>query len=150
MSNSSVIRKARPKLSVVSPLATRLIGGFGVFNVLLGLVLYQLRVGSTLILINNIFSFQFWGVIYALIGIAHLVSLKVNSWKGARYSLFAGVAIKSLFLAALVIQTLEHGAANLSILVIWAFLAYVQAMVYVFFSPTAESIENFEEKIGHE
>lgn len=144
---SKQLQQARPSIVAGAPLASRIVMGFGVFNTLLGSGFYLLKTPSTLVIVNDIFSFKFWGFIYIFIGLSHLWSLWRRSWVGVRRSLLSGVLVKSLFWVALIIQSVRHPVESLSILFIWTFIVYMQAVTYAYLAPVSDTIESFEKEV---
>lgn len=69
------IRQARPRLRDVSPLAASIDIGFGIMNVILGFGLFTLRARTmNLLVINDLMTYQFWGIVFGLLGVAMLLA----------------------------------------------------------------------------
>lgn len=132
------ILAARPKLRVVSPLAYWIVLILGVFNILLGVSLFfefdAVRFTTPLLIVNEIFSYQFWGGIFTFLGVVKLYSLAANKWALARNSLIAGVLIKATWAVALIIRTIIS-PGTLFMGFVWVALALIQMATYVFFMP---------------
>lgn len=132
-----VIRNVRPKLKFVSPLSYSIIWGFGIFNIALGLALTQLPYPTpqpTLVIINEIFGYLFWGVLFTVLGVLKLYFIKRNDWANIRRSLIIALLFKAIWLFAIIIQIFS-GQGNIAILVIWIFITYIQASTYIHFVP---------------
>ena len=139
-SNEKQIRMARPKLKVVSPLAYWTVIVMAVFNILLGasfLFLVDLsRFSAPLIIVNDLLTFRFWGIVFIAIGLLKLYSIITNNWKLARQSLIIGVSIKAAWMVALIFRVIvSPGTFFLSLL--WATVALLQMGAYVWFMPPA-------------
>lgn len=137
------IEKARPKLKVVSPLAYWVVLVMGWFNIILGTTFIigidATRFTAPLLIVNEILTFDFWGVVFIMIGIIKLYSLKVNNWKLSRSTLFLGVSVKGAWTIALTIRSfISPGTLLLNIL--WVTVALLQIGAYIWFMPpSAES-----------
>ena len=128
------IQHARPKLRIVSPLAYWNVFILASFNVILGTTLFlaldQHRLRTSLLIINDLFTFQFWGIVFLLLGIFKFWALFTNNWHKARASLLAGVVLKSSWAIALTVRTFVS-PGTLFIDFIWIALALMQAATYV-------------------
>lgn len=148
------IQHARPLLRLVSPLAHWIVFILALFNIVLGCTLFfaldQSRFTASLLIVNNIFTFQFWGVVFVALGLFKFWSLLTNNWRTARASLLIGVVIKSSWAITLTVRTFVS-PGTLFLNFIWIALALVQAMTYIFFMPPSvqPEIEEKIEGIGH-
>lgn len=132
------LRKARPSLRSYSPLAYWDVLIMGIFNLLLGssflLALDQNRVSAPLLIVNDLLSYRFWGLIFISLGIIKLWSLKTNSWELARKTLFTGVSIKAAWMVALIVRAfVSPGTIFLALL--WVTIALLQIGAYIWFMP---------------
>lgn len=132
------IQHARPKLRVVSPISHWIVMIMAFFNIILGISLWFLvdesRVSASLLIVNDLFTFKFWGVVFILIGIVKLYALLTNNWNLARKSLFLGVSVKAAWMVALIIRILiSPGTILVSLL--WATIALLQIGGYIWFLP---------------
>lgn len=135
---SKEIRHARPKLRVVSPLAYWIVMILGVFNLILGAAFFfavdATKITTSLIIVNDILTFRFWGIMFFALGVFKLFALFTNKWNFARSSLLIGVTLKAAWAIALTIRTIvSPGTVFLS--VIWLALALIQTVTYIFFMP---------------
>ena len=132
------LRHARPSLKLVSPLAHAVVLIFGLFNLFLGISLIfaidQDRITSPLIIVNDVFNFRFWGIVFILLGSFKLASLKWNSWTASRRSLLLGVAVKSAWAFALIIRSTTNSGTWL-ITLMWVALAAIQIATFIYFMP---------------
>lgn len=58
-----------------------------------------------------------------------------NSWRGMRYMFVIGMCFKFMWAIALVVRYISGEYSNPIILIIWLFMAYVQAVTYLHFMP---------------
>jgi hypothetical protein len=132
------LREARPKLKFVSPLAHAVIMIFGFFNIFLGISLLfaidQGRISSPLLIVNDVFNYRFWGVVFIFLGTFKLMSLKLNNWSMSRKSLLIGVAIKAAWALALIVRALSSPGTWL-ITLMWVALAAIQIVTFIYFMP---------------
>jgi len=134
------LQAARPNLKVVSPLSHWIILVMGVFNIVFGLSLMLAfdadRLSAPLLIVNDLFTFKFWGVLFIALGILKLYSLKTNNWKLSRQTLIMGVSVKAAWAVALTIRSfVSPGTLILNLL--WVTIALIQMGCYIFFMPPA-------------
>lgn len=134
------IQQARPRLKMVTPLAHWIIIIFAVFNLFLGVSLFfavdQSKITAPLLIVNDFFTYRFWGVVFILIGALKLFALKTNNWDLSRKSLVVGVAVKAAWAIALIIRSLTIPGTWL-VAIIWLALAAIQITTFIFFMPPA-------------
>lgn len=132
------IQKARPSLKTVSPLAHWTMMVMAVFNLLLGAALFfsldSIRFNESLLIVNNLLTFKFWGLVFFIIGLLKLYSLKTNNWELARHTLIVGVAIKATWAVALTIRAFVS-PGTFFVDLIWVTLAALQMGAYIHFLP---------------
>lgn len=132
------IQKARPRLRTVTPLAYWIIIVYAFFNILLGISLFlaidQSRISSPLLIVNDVFSYKFWGVLFIAVGTLKLFALKTNNWNLSRRSLLVGISIKAAWAIDLVIRSLTSPGTWL-ITLVWLALAGIQMVTFIFFMP---------------
>ena len=138
------LQHARPKLKVVSPLAHWVVVIMAIFNLCLGtsflFAIDQNRVSASLLIVNDILTYKFWGIVFIAIGLIKLYAIFSNNWKLARNSLFLGVSVKAAWTVALTIRTfVSPGTVFLNVL--WVTVALLQMGAYVWFLPPAEKVE---------
>ena len=132
------LHKARPKLRTVSPMAYWTVMVMAIFNLLLGASLSLLvdegRLSAPLIIVNDVFTYKFWGVVFIAIGIMKIYALLSNRWELARTSLIVGVAVKAMWAVALIVRVLvSPGTFFLTLL--WVTVALLQMGAYIWFLP---------------
>jgi len=132
------LRKARPNLRLVSPLAHWTVVVMAVFNLFLGasLLLFfdKAKFSAPLPIVNDILTFKFWGILFIALGLVKLYSILTNHWKMARVSLFVGVSIKAAWAVALVLRMIA-APATFFITLLWVTVALLQMGAYVYFLP---------------
>ena len=130
------LSKVRPHIKLVNPVVARGIYGFGIFNILLGISLFfqQSRFEGNVVILNFLLDFQLWGFIFFALGCYMLYAYHSNKWEGMRRSQLIAVFFKSVWLAALFIRFISD-YDNSVLLIIWAFIVYIQVLFYVFYSP---------------
>jgi hypothetical protein len=132
------IQQARPRLRQVTPLVHWIITVYAYFNILLGISLFlavdQSKITASLIIVNDIFSYKFWGIVFIAIGILKLFALKTNNWDLSRKSLLVGVSIKAAWALALIIRSFTSPGTFL-VTIIWFALAAIQIITFIFFMP---------------
>lgn len=132
------IMHARPKLRIVSPISFWIILILAFFNLALGTTfLFGLdinRFSNSLLIVNSILTFQFWGVVFIAIGLVKLYSLWKNNWELARTSLIIGVSVKAAWMVGLTIRIfVSPGTFFVDLL--WITVALIQMSTYIFFLP---------------
>lgn len=146
------LRNARPRLKVVSPLAHAVVMIFGIINILLGVSLFfaidQSKIPTSLIIVNEVFNYHFWGIIFIVLGSIKLISLKLNNWNLSRKSLLLGVAVKAAWALALVVRALASPGTWL-IAILWIALAAIQIATFIYFMPPSV-VTNVQPKNGGE
>lgn len=138
MSKNADLKNARPGLRLVSPQTYWITQVYGGFNITLGLsfllAIDQQRVTASLLIVNNIFTYKFWGIVFILLGILQIYSLFSNRWGLTRKTLLAGVAVKSAWMLALVFRAAVSPGTVL-VATIWLALALIQVVTVIFFIP---------------
>lgn len=134
---TKAIKEARPRLSRVSPLVAKIVLGYAVVNVLLGvsLAITTARLSTGLVIAPTQFAFQVWGVLFTILGIALFYTYWKNSWKGMRGLFVVGMCFKFAWTIALVVRLFSGDFSNPIILIIWLFFTYIQAVAYIHFMP---------------
>lgn len=134
MEKLRIVKSVRPKLYTISPFTSLICWGFAIVNILMGLGMFFLYHTTIELSVANIFSYQIWGVLFFLGGVASGFSLVRNDWKTTRQLLMYGLALKSIWAIALLIRCVA-APQTILITVIWLWLVYVQAITYIYFLP---------------
>lgn len=122
----------------INPLAQAICWGFAVVNILLAFGMFFFVKPTVPIAVANILSYQAWGLVFLALGAAMAYTLVQRRWWTLRRVELACVLVKAIWLVALLLRCLETPSTVL-ITVVWGFLAYIQAVLYVFFFPTPAS-----------
>lgn len=134
------LKKARPSLRTVTPLAHAVLQIYAYFNIFLGIsflfALDQSKIDTPLLIVNDLLSYKFWGFVFIGIGALKLYSLYTNNWNLSRKSLLVGVSIKAAWALALVVRSFTE-SGTWFITIIWLTLAAVQISTFIFFLPPA-------------
>lgn len=133
------ILKARPKLSQIAPLTYSICWGYAIMNLVLGAGMYVLYRPSIQgqaapISIADILSYQIWGFLFFALGVVTVFTLITNHWKATRQFQLVGLLFKAVWAIALLIRCFQEPQTIL-ITSVWLLIAYVQAMVYIYFLP---------------
>lgn len=134
------LRKARPSLRMVSPVSFWFILLMGVFNLIIGVLLMTLFDAGddeVLKIITLFVPAWLWGGLFFSLGLAKVWSLHTNNWKWSRWTLLAGVALKSGWAVALIIRTF-YIADNAFLALCWLAIALTQIICYIHFLPPQE------------
>lgn len=134
---TQAIKEARPKLSVISPLVAKIVLGFGVINVLLGIGLAttKAQLASPLVIAPNTGAFQLWGALFFVLGVLMLWGYWRNNWKFLRHTFVIGILFKFMWAVALLLRYISGEYSNPTLLMVWLFFAYIQAVTYIHFMP---------------
>jgi hypothetical protein len=133
MSNlDRALKQIRPRLRTIAPQTYWFSIGFGVFNTVVGLSLYNVVILVTLNLVG-IIPIRAWALIFFLHGVAMLMSLALNNWKLTRALHFVGVSIMSAWWLELIAVTISGRSAFL--LYVWSLLLFLQIVVCIYFTP---------------
>lgn len=135
------LREARPNLRAVSPMSFWFILIMGAFNLFIGTAfMFALDPDTndpTFRAVTQFIPFGVWGALFFILGVLKLWSLKINSWKMARYTLLVGVMMKSSWAIALTIRTFIQ-PDNAFLNATWLALAFTQMVCYIYFLPPQE------------
>lgn len=134
-----MIRTARPKLSLVAPLTHKICIGFGLVNMGLAYILFNvpttLKTAPFIITPQAGFiSFPIWGIIYFVLGLVLLYAVARNDWNMLRKALIFGLFTKTIWTIALIILAFQ-GYSIFVTMTFWLFLAWTQAWTIVHFIP---------------
>ena len=132
------LEEARPRLKVVSPLAYWTILIMGFLNLFLGSMFLfftdVIQFNAQLLVVNEVITFEVWGVVFLALGLLKLYSLASNRWDIARNSLIIGVAVKAMWMIALIIRAVI-APQTILFTILWATIALLQMGAYIWFMP---------------
>ena len=134
------LRKARPSLRLVSPVSFWFIALMGIFNLIIGALLmlvFESGDDEVFRVLTLFVPSWLWGIAFIMLGAAKLVSIYANNWRWARWTLLAGVALKSGWAVALIIRTFII-TDNSFLAMCWLTIALTQIICYIHFLPPQE------------
>jgi hypothetical protein len=126
------IKDIRPGLHQIAPWTFFFSLAFGIFNIILGVLLFNNLIFKSLELIG-IIPMSLWGVIFFTHGAFIILSLATNNWNMTRKLHIVGIAIKSAWWLEILAVTV-HGFSPF-LLLTWSLLIALQAVIYVYFTP---------------
>jgi len=133
---SRKIKEARPRLRTVAPLSSALTIGYSIFNIVLGTGLLSQQARTVeFFIVNEFMSYQAWGSFFIVLGVVMGSALLVNSWRFTRWSLIIGIFLKIWWLLALFVRDVFQDGNNSILLIMWAFVTFVQIVLFVNFLP---------------
>lgn len=137
MSNiSRKLKEARPRLRSIAPMSSSLTTGYAIFNLVLGTgLLFQKARTVEFFIVNDFISYQVWGMIFIILGILMGSALISNSWRLTRWTLIVGIFLKIWWLLALIVRDVFQDGHNSMLLIMWAFITFVQIVLFVNFLP---------------
>ena len=125
------LRDIRPGLRLIAPQTYFVSWGFGVFNILAGLSLFNFP--QQRFLIAGAIGLKVWSVIFIVLGVGFVYMLRANNWRGTRLLHLAGVVVKTAWLLELVARSVV--GKSFILVCIWALLLYLQIVTYIYFTP---------------
>lgn len=134
---------ARPRIERVNRIAGWAVPVLGTLNILLGLSLYSLKslFAGEMTILNSLLSYQLWGAIFLLAGLAMWGSFINNNWKVMRGALAFMVAVSFIWIIALVFRAFFFGYGNFIVLILWSGLTALKVIIYLFFFPEVPAPE---------
>jgi len=136
-----------PRLNQVEPIISKMVVAFAVFNLVLGVGLYSLAARTlNFFIINDLFSEQFWGVLFFLTGVGLGVGYIINNWKLIRVTLVVGLTLKFFWLLALATRQIENFDTNIFLLLFFFFVAVTQFVIYLHF-PDKKEVDKWAQKL---
>lgn len=127
----------RPALRHIAPLSFWFSGGFGVFNMLVGIGLFNAQI-LTAFKVVGIIPLKLWGVIFMMQGLGMIYFLLTNNWKLIRLTNLIGVGVKTMWWFELISSFISGASQFPFLLIIWSLLLFLQAVLYIYFTPRVE------------
>ena len=128
-----------PHLNTVDPVTNKIVLGFGIFNIIIGIGLFTLSARTlNFFIVNDLFTEQFWGIVFILNGIVQLTGIVLNYWKVIRVGLLTGFTIMLFWSLALGVRQLESFDTNIFLLCFFAICMYVKLVLYIHFPDKKE------------
>lgn len=128
------------KLKIFAPLTSLYYRGLIAFNLVLGVALISgLVTTREFFIVNDTFTYQFWGVLFLLVGVGQLVSYLFNSFPFMRVWLITGFTIQMFWVLALAARQIEQLDSNLFLFLFFALIAYFKYCLYIYFPSNREA-----------
>lgn len=132
------LNELRHRLYKVSPLVFAITGIYIGMNIVIGIAMItafdQSRVVASLLIVNQLLTYKFWGCVFLALAAFQGWSLYKNNWKYIKLSLLSGVVVKTFWAVGLCLRAVvENG--TLLIALPWITLALIQIATVVFFLP---------------
>lgn len=133
-----VIKIIRPSLRKVAPQTYWYTIGFGVFNILVGLLLISIP-GLVKLELLSILTIKGWALVFILMGLSALIFLFKNNWKVSRELTRLGIVVKAAWwfelLSVIVTDHSPYMVLVKSLFLVWSLLLYLQIFTFIYFSP---------------
>lgn len=142
-----------PRLRGLAPLTFWSTLVFASLNFLIGISLFfeldANRVSASLLIVNDILSYQFWGVVFFALGVGKYYALYANKWNLTKKLMLGGVAVKAGWTIALVVRAMISPGTIL-VALLWLALAVIQVFIVIFFVPSLHIEQQLEEGKPHD
>lgn len=126
------IRQIKPSLRQIAPYTFWSSIGFGLFNLVVGILLIDSQIFKSLQLLSFI-PMWFWASVFMAHGAAMLLTLITNDWHITRKLHIVGVAIKSGWWLEILAATVAGFSPFL--LCVWSLLIFLQVIISMYFTP---------------
>lgn len=146
------IQELRHRLYKVSPLVFAITGIFIGMNIVIGVVMAiafdESRVVASLLIVNDILTYRFWGFIFIGLALFQGWALYKNNWNLVKKSLLSGVVVKTFWAVGLVLRAfVEQG--TLLIALPWITLALIQIATVIFFLPPVYDFNATDDEVDN-
>lgn len=123
-----------PKLKTVDRSSSTSVLIFSFFNLVLGAGLYMgFAETKEFFIINELLTYQIWGIGFFLVGVLQLFFYLINRWDGIRMFFLAGFSLKLFWLIALAYRQVMHVDSNVFLLCMFTSLAALQLNAFIHF-----------------
>lgn len=107
--------------------------GFVVFNLILGAGLFSNIARTTeFFIVNDVFTYQFWGTLFFLNGLIQLYTLIKHNDRLIRMSLMGGMILQTFWLLALAVRQFGEFDSNIFLLIFFGIILYIKFGVYLY------------------
>lgn len=130
--------KLHPRLRALAPMSFWVTSVYATLNMAIGgtfLVAFHQVDRTDLIIVNTVTTFQFWGVVFVLLGLGKYWALYHNRWASTKRLMLAGVAVKTTWAIALFLRSLMIPGTML-VAALWVALAVIQIITVIYFVPS--------------
>lgn len=113
--------------------------GFVVFNIVLGVgLISNIARTAQFFIINDIFTYQFWGLLFLANGLIQLYTLVRHNDKLIRISLLSGMILQTFWMVALAVRQFESFDSNIFLLIFFGIILYIKFGVYLYLPKKAD------------
>lgn len=132
------LKQIRPKLKEAAPLIHKIVWGFIVFNFWIALTVFLQKATalSVLPIFNHYLNKDFWAAVFFTLAVGLMWGVAFNSWNAIRRWMMMGVFVKATWFYALLAVGAKTGLrAELGVIGLWLFAAWIQIVVVAYFIP---------------
>lgn len=134
-----------PLLKKVNGLLNLGVIAFGWFNLVLGAALYSQSASTVdFFIINEVFTYQFWGIMFFVGGLSLLVGHLMNWWAVMRQTILFLLFTKFMWLAALLARQVDTPGSNIFLLLFFGLATVLQIGGYIYF-PVYKRVETWKQ-----
>jgi len=127
------------KHAILYPLISYIMKGFVAFNIILGIGLFSNVARTTqFFIINEIFTYQFWGVLFFVNGLIQLYTLIQHNNQLIHISLMSGMILQTFWMIALAVRQIESFDSNIFLLIFFSIILYIKFGVYLYLPKRAD------------
>lgn len=117
----------------LNPLIRRILEGFAVFNVVIGITLFFYYPKTAFVIVSPSIPQPLWAIVFLLSGMALFYGLAKINLVFLRYMMILGLFIKAMWEVGLLFR-LNRGGGVLSV-ELWGMIAYLQFIAVIYFNP---------------
>lgn len=129
---NQTLKDLRPSLRKVAPQTFWFSIGFGIFNTIIGVALFNLNILVRLKVVGVV-PIKLWGIVFLVHGLTMLASVLANNWRLTRSMHLVGIAIKTAWWLEML--TVFIAGSSPFLLYIWSLLLFLQVIVCIYFTP---------------
>ena len=142
------LNEMTPRLRGLAPLTFWTTFVYASLNFLIGISLFTQidahRISAALLIVNDILSYQFWGIVFFALGIGKYYGLYANKWNLTKRLMLTGVAVKAAWAISLIVRAFVSPGTVL-VALLWVALAVIQVFIVIFFVPSLHIEKQLEE-----
>lgn len=132
------INELRHRLYKVSPLVFAITGIYIGMNIVIGVAMIssldETRFVASLLIVNSVLTYKFWGVVFLGLAAFQGWALYKNDWGMIKKSLLSGVVVKTFWAVGLILRAIIE-SGTLLIALPWITLALIQIATVIYFLP---------------
>lgn len=133
-----------PRIKQVNGLLNLGVLSFGWFNLVLGASLFfQASSTNEFFIINEVFTYQFWGIVFFIGGISLLVGHLLNYWTWMRWTILGLLFTKFIWLTALISRQFTDPGSNTFLILFFGLITFLQIGGYLYF-PVYRRLETWK------